>query len=193
MAKKKEVSAEVAQVNGFALWKVHQSIDDLVTSQIDPETGEINAVAAAHLNTLELRREDAIHGLTLCHLQNSAKAEVVDKEIERLLALKQAIDKRALAAKRILEQELQDGESFEFENCKISWKKNPSSVDFVNPDATKDELAAIIEDIEFEFPEIIKIETKKSLMKKEAKAILESGKEIPGLRLITDKKSLQIK
>lgn len=182
---KKTVSAEVVEVNSYQIYKVHKEIDDLITSQIDPETGELNAVASAHLNTLSLRREDAIHGLTLSHLQNSAKADVVDREIDRLTSLKKAIERRADAAKRILEQELQEGEVFEFENCKINWKKNPASVE-VDPDIN-------LEELEFDYPDLVKTDIKKSVIKKEAKAILESGKTINGLTLVTDKKSLQIK
>lgn len=185
MAKKETISTEVIEVNGYQLYKIHNEVENLISSYINPETGEINAVANAHLNTLSLRREDAIHGITLSHLQNEAKADAVEKEIQRLEDLKTSISRRAEAAKRILENELQDGESFEFENCKISWKKNPVSVE-ADPDLNLD-------DLEFAYPDLVSTKQTKSLIKKEAKAVLESGKEIAGIRLITDKKSLQIK
>ena len=108
----------------FSLYKVHQEINDLIESYIDAETGELSEMANAHFNQLQLKREDAIHQLCLVNLESKAKADAVANEIKRLGAIKKSLDTTAEAAERIINKELADGETYQFENAKISYRKS---------------------------------------------------------------------
>ena len=170
-------------MNGqFQLYKIHNEIQSLVESYIDPETGEMTDVAAAHFNTLQMKREDAIHQLCLVNLESKAKSEAVMNEIRRLQSIKKTLDNHASASERIISKELADGETYEFENAKISYRKS-ETVEY-DPELDLSQIA-------FDRPELIEItySLKKSEVKKQAK----DGKPLPEGIMIVRKNNLQIK
>ena len=166
----------------FSLYKIHAEVINLIESQVDPATGELPKIAAAHLNTLSIRRADAIHQISLFHLENKAKAEAVEGEIKRLQLIKNSFEIRESFAKKIIERELADGETFEFENAKISYRK--SEVVEVGDDLDLSQLA-------FDQPELIDISY--SLKKAEIKKLAKDNKPIPEGITIVKKNNLVIK
>lgn len=166
----------------FQLYKVHQKISELIEAMIDQDTGEINPVAIVQLNKLELQKEDAIHQLCLVHLESKAKAEIVALEIKRLTALKRSLEVREEASKRIIEREVPEGETMQFENAKISYRKSEAVE--VDDDFDLSQLA-------FEQPELVNISY--SLKKDEIKKLVKDNKPIPeGIRIVK-KNNIQIK
>ena len=191
MAKKTEVKNEIVNVNAFALYKINNEIDGFISSFVDTETGEMLSIAEAHFNNLSLKREEVIHQIGLAHVLNNAKSDAVDTEIKRLQAIKKSIDNRASLAKRLIEKELQENESFEFENLKISWKKNPSSIDY-DTEMDTDMEQQFLEQLSITNPDLVG--TKYTLKKKEVKELYKTTSTLSeGLTVIDDRKSLQIK
>ncbi len=170
-------------MNGqFSLYKIHNEIQDLVESYINPETGEISDVVAAQINTLQLKREDAIHQLCLVNLESKAKADAVASEIKRLSAIKKSSETLADASERIIGKELAEGETYHFENAKISYRKS----EVVEYDPTLD-----LSQLAFDHPELIEISY--SLKKSEIKKLAKENKPIPEGITIIKKNNLQIK
>ncbi len=170
-------------MNGqFSLYKVHQEINDLIESCIDPETGELSEVANAHFNQLQLKREDAIHQLCLVNLESKAKADTVANEIKRLGAIKKSLDTTAEAAERIIGKELSEGETYQFENAKISYRKS----EVVEVDETMD-----LSQLAFDQPELVKLSY--AVNKTEVKKMAKDGKPLPEGILIVKKNNLVIK
>lgn len=170
-------------MNGqFQLYKVHQEITDLIESQIDQETGELNQVANAHFDALQLKREDAIHQLCLVNLESKAKADAVANEIKRLAVIKKSLDNMAEASERIISKELAEGETYQFENAKISYRKSEA----VEVDETLD-----LSQLAFDQPELVKLSY--AVNKTEVKKMAKEGKPIPEGILIVKKNNLVIK
>ena len=168
--------------NQFQLYKIHKEIQDLIESYINPETGEISDIANAHFNTLQLKREDAIHQLCLVHLESKVKADAVANEMKRLAAIKKSLDTTADAAERIISKELAEGETYQFENAKISYRKS----EVVEVDETMD-----LSQLAFDQPELVDISY--SLKKTEVKKLAKNNKPIPDGITIIKKNNLQIR
>ena len=180
MAKEKSIKKEL--VPSFQLYKVEHQIDNFIETFIDKETGEIIPYAEGYFNKLQIKKEEAIHQIALSHLTNEAKSEVVSLEIKRLQSLKKSIDNRSKLAKRILEHHVAEGETYEFENAKIGWRKS-AQVDV-------DELLDLSE-LVLEYPDLIIVQH--SLNKNEVKAMVKNDKPLPvGIEII-EKQNLQIK
>lgn len=170
-------------MNGqFQLYKVHQEINDLIESYIDPETGELSEIANAHFNQLQLKREDAIHQLCLVNLESKTKAEAVANEIKRLGTIKKSLDTTAEVAERIISKELAEGETYQFENAKISYRKS----EVVEVEDTLD-----LSQLAFDQPELVKLSY--AINKVEAKKMAKDGKPLPEGIVIVKKNSLVIK
>lgn len=170
-------------MNGqLQLYKVHQEIADLIESYIDSETGELSEIANAHFNTLQLKREDAIQQLCLVNLESKAMAEAVASEMKRLAAIKKSLDNRAEAAERIIGKELAEGETYQFENAKISYRKT----EIVEVEETLD-----LSQLAFDQPELVKLSY--AVNKTEVKKMAKDGKPIPEGILIIKKNNLVIK
>lgn len=166
----------------FQIYKVNQQIHNLVEAMIDQETGEINPVAVIQLNKLEIQKEEAIHQLCLVHLESKAKAEAVAVEIKRLTALKKSLEVREEASKRIIEREVPEGETMQFENAKISYRKSES----VEMDDDFD-----LSQLAFDQPDLVDI--KYGLKKDNIKKLVKENKPIPeGIRIVK-KNNIQIK
>jgi hypothetical protein len=168
--------------NQFALYKIHQEIEDLIESYIDPETGEISEMVNAHFSALQLRREDAIHQIGLYGMTNASKSEAVNNEIKRLQAIKKTLDIREAISKKILVRELAEGETFEFDNLVINWRKSET----VEIDPTMD-----IEELSLTQPDLVKISYE--IKKAEVKKFVKNGKPIPKGLMIIKKNNLQVK
>lgn len=179
---KKEVSSQVSTVPVFQLYNVHKEVEQLIETMINPETGEVNAVVNAHLNTLTLKREDAIHQIAIANIANKAKSEMIAAEIKRLQTLKKQVENRSETAKRILENELTPGEVFEFNNVKISWRKSSQ----VKVDEFID-----VADLAINYPDLVKIEY--SLDKTKVKEFAKDSIPLPEGISIEEKQNIQIK
>lgn len=182
MAEKKKTSIKVEPVPTFQLYKIDKEIDNFIETFIDKETGEIISYAQGQFNKLQMRREDVIRQIALSHLFNSAKSDVVANEIKRLQSLKRSIDNRAKLAKKIIEDELQEGETFEFENVKLSWRKS----EVVEVDELTDLSQYVLD-----YPELI--EMNYSVNKNEVKSMEKEGKPLPFGISVVKKNNLQIK
>jgi len=167
--------------NQFALYKIHNEILELIESHIDPETGEMSEMVNAHFDALQLRREDAIHQIGLYGMESAAKSKAVANEIKRLESIKKTLDNRESISKKILTNELAEGETFEFDNLKIDWRKS----EVVEADPTMD-----LEELSLIEPFLVRISYE--LKKAEVKKLVKNGKPIPKGIAIIKKQNLQV-
>lgn len=108
-------------------------------------------------------------------------SEAIKNEIDRLTAMKKAVDNRIDKFKEYVKENMQhlEVEKIETELGTLSIAKNPASVEIYDETLIKDEYKK----------EKVTISIDKTAIKNDIKA----GKEVQGARLIEDKTSLRIK
>lgn len=149
------------------LYDIHKIITDTFENpeNYSEETGELLPEAARKIQALELGKERIIKDVALYAIQSGSASDLIASEIKRLQGLKKSVDVKQESAKRLLKSVLTEGEKYQFENVKISWRKSES--------VEVDELINI-GDLPDEF---VKVE--KSVRKDEIKKAFKSNKVLP--------------
>lgn len=157
------------------LYEIDNLIENVLQTEIDPETGEITEHGMTLLGDLEIEREKKFMGLVYAYKNIDSDSEAIKAEIDRLREKKKIKDNKAESIKRFLKANVPEGEKIEDGVAKIGWRKSKSvsveNIDILPTEYTK-----------------ITVEAKKSDIKK----AIESGKEIVGCS-IKESMNIQIK
>lgn len=106
-------------------------IDQALMDCIDMETGEILDTAA--FDSLQMERNSKISGVACWYKNLMAEAAALDAEAESLTKRKKSCEAQATRLKEYLKTAL-NGQKFENERCKVTFRKTPESVKFKDDD-----------------------------------------------------------
>lgn len=166
------------------LYNINEEIEEIINDEnlVNQETGEFTEEGLKRFESLQLVKADIIKSLGLANIFYNAQTDMVANEIKRLQGIKKSYESRANAVKKLLTQNLTEGEKYEFDTVKISWRKSEETL--------IDELLDLTQ-FSIDYPELVKIET--IIKKAEIKALHKEGKPLPvGIKII-EKQNLQIK
>ena len=164
------------------LYEIDQRIDELAFNlEPDPETGEMKEnweEMYEELQKLLMKREDILVWLAKLVLNTRSEVESLKGEIARLNARKKALENKEKSLMRIIDRECM-GEKTDLGIAVVSYRSTErvevsdyqSAVAFLEKDDYKDCL-------KYTEPEIIKTN---------AKQLIKSGVEIPGVQVVKDK------
>ena len=160
----------------FGITNEFTTLEDAVISGADADTGEIDDVLVALLDEIQMSAEDAVIGAA--NVYRSAKAEVdaYRQEEKHLAEMREKLEARIDAFSAAVEKfcTRMGIEKIDGTRAKVGFKKNPPSVKVDN---------------EAEIPEeFIRVKTEKSIDKSAIKKAIQSGKEVPGAHLESEKK-----
>lgn len=160
---------------------------NLLMSSVNEETGEIDSEKLQEIESLELKKEEAITVLGLFHHELNAMSQSIENdpmviEAKRKLELSKQYKSNAESIKNFLSKFIPEGEKIQNENIKISWRSSES----LETDYDFD-----IEEVEIIKPEFVKVE--KTLRKKELKDFYKTTDlRFKGTKIIK-KQNIQIK
>ena len=111
-------------------YEVDESVTAIVDSFIHPETGELiemELMSDEDIKALEVERKEKQCNLILHYRNLGGKAEIIQREIDRLKRLKQIVENKQEAAKYLLASSMKGHKEKEvdFDFCKAKFKKNP--------------------------------------------------------------------
>lgn len=106
-------------------------IDKALLDCVDTETGEILDTAA--FDSLQMERDAKISNVACWFKNLMAEAAALDTEAANLTKRKKACEAQAERLKDYLKMAL-NGQKFENERCKVSFRKTPESVKFKDDD-----------------------------------------------------------
>lgn len=154
------------------LYKIDNRILSLVNSP-DPVTGEIDMEA---LTQLELDQELKQQNVALYIKTTELQADVIDHEIKRLKAMKEAAERRVDWLKQYLQRsmELADVTELSFGVHTLKIKNNPPSVVVYNEELLEPEFKT----------QVITTKVDKLAIKK----AIQAGKEVSGAELVQSKR-----
>lgn len=164
------------------LYEIDQRIDELAFNlEPDPETGEMKEnweEMYEELQKLLIKREDILTWLAKLVLNTRSEVESLKGEIARLSTRKKTLENKEKSLMRIIDRECM-GEKTDLGIAVVSYRSTEhievsdyqSAVAFLEKDDHKDCL-------KYTEPEIIK---------NNAKQLIKSGIEIPGVQVVKDK------
>lgn len=159
------------------LYEIHQSIEALVNSGIDLETGEVIDPEFEHkMNELEITLEEKALNIGCLVRELKGDISIIDEEIARLKVLKNTRENKINSLKAYLEQNIQQGSKYKDHRVSLYWMTSKSVDVKIDPSYLPPQYQRI------------KIEPDKVQLKKE----LEDGKKIEGV-VLTENKNLVIK
>lgn len=146
----------------------------------EQNSGEIDPALAWRLEAIEMTRDIKIEHTLRYQKNENAVALMLMTEIESINKRLKVHENNALWAKNYLAAIVRPGEKLEYGCGRISWRKNPPSVEVVDFQALPDEYKRVIP--ERKEPDKIAIGT-----------ALKSGKEVAGAKLVEKELSITIK
>lgn len=164
---------------------IEQILENAVENELyDPRTGELLPEVLDKINSLELKKEDLFHNIGLMQLQAKASIGAVDAEIKRLTDIKKSFQTREGTAKKFLQNHIPEGEKFEFENLKISWRKSTAV-------ETKEDLN--LESLKVSDPDFVTEKVVFSLDKTLVKNTYKANGILPAGVKVVEKQNIQVK
>lgn len=151
------------------LFQINQDIENLLSSSINPRTGEItNESFEEELKALQLNKQEKQKNAILYYKNVKAEEDILDAEIKRLNELKTFCRNKQEKLKEIIAESLGDAPKVDFVTCGAIFKKNPHTV--------------IVEDEE-QLKDYTRVEIVTKLDKKAICKAIKEGKEVKGARL----------
>lgn len=150
---------------------------------VNPETGEVNENLAEEMEKLQMDRETKIKNV-ICFAKDLAMMNTnIDTEMDRLAEVKDRNKKKIESLKQYLAFAL-NGQKYRFEKGEVSYR-NSKSVNITDEEQ-------LIEWAKNNAPEIVKTETKESILKAEIKNLNSKGIVVP-FATIEEKTTINIK
>ena len=113
------------QLTQNKLNSINNSIVSIIASNVDEETGEISEDVIEQLDKLQLSKDEITKVAGISYHQYKMLGEQVAAEKKRLYDLEKSYKSSMESFKRILEKIL-DGDTYECENFKVSYRKSTS-------------------------------------------------------------------
>jgi len=144
-------------------------------AQAEENKGEISEILNSYLDKLEIERDIKIGNVCRYYKSLLAESEMVKSEAKKLIERSRVTENKAEYLKKYLAVFVDEGERFQDENSKVSWRKSEMVI-------IKDDI-----DVPKEYQRIT-IAPDKTGLKKAIKA----GEEFEGISII-EKQNIQIK
>lgn len=170
------------------IYEINDRISILLRGSVDMETGEItdDGRFLQHAEKSGEQKAEVIHSAVGEFLNAENYVKMVDAEIERLEKLKAPAKRYANYVKDQITKSLQVGETFEFPNCKIGWRKS-SAIEVDEFDLMP------LEELQKIDPKAVSSKMVYSLDKKYLTELAKADLPLPkGVKLVT-KQNIQIK
>ena len=164
----------------MTLYDIDRQIESLYETAVDQETGEIKPEAIEALQALQMERDAKIENVALWHKNTASDIKALADEIKALQERKRRLESKLDWMDGFLTEAL-DGQRFETPKVSISYRKSQS--------VEIDDVAGFIRGYK-DNPDLVKTEWTPN--KVGIKALIKSGTEIMGARLI-EKQNMQIK
>lgn len=103
------------------LYEIAEAVQLILTSEVDPETGEITELGLQQLEALDLAKEKKALAVAHYILGERAEAAAVKSEADRLAQRAKVIANRAGRMERYLATHLDAGETYKDAVAQISW------------------------------------------------------------------------
>lgn len=159
------------------LYEIDSKIMEAFDKSVDPETGEIlDAEAFEELDKLQMMKDEKIEGILLWIKNLKSDVEALKKEKQAFESRQKAAENKAESLKKYVSGIL-CGEKFKTDLVSVTWRKSKATE--YNGDI-------------FDLPEVCITRKEPEVNKTALKKLLESGKNIPGARII-EKQNIQIK
>lgn len=154
---------------------------NILLKYVDEETGEIPENIFEILESLGNKKNDIITSATESYHSFMELSYLVNEKLTRLKNLEKIYTNTANSIKKVLGNNLIEGEKINTPDYQISWRKSSSvEIDeFLEPT-----------DIESKFPNCVK--TEKTFIKSELTKLLKEGVKISGIKRV-EKQNIQIR
>jgi len=157
------------------LFEIHEQIEHIINTGVDPDTGEIGEDALAALEGLELARADKALAIAAYLKGERCEADAVWEQGKRLQERADKHYKRADRLEELIRAYVPAGEKLRDERCEISWRKSTAV------EVSNENLIPL---------DYMRVQTSVDL--KAIGAALESGEKVPGAELVHRQK-MQVK
>lgn len=161
---------------GLTLYEINERIEELTSTMIDPETGEILEEVLAEIDQLNMDMDEKLENIGIVIKSVTAEVDALKAEEK---ALKRRIEVRMNKIDRLSEyvNNILRGTPKKYTRVEYGYRRS-QSVDVVNEEIVPNELC--------------RFETKRTPMKADIKKLLKDGKNVPGCVLV-EKNNLNIK